>query len=306
MQGLVVKNTGNDIWVQFTEGKVQTCKIKGNFRIQGIKSTNPVVVGDIVEVDGNNQISDILPRKNHIARRPVNLSRRIHIIAANVDLALLVVTIKNPETSTVFIDRFIASAEAYGVPTILIFNKIDLLNDQETDKLNKLIDIYQAIGYKCIKAVATSRQGILDIETEIEGKIALLSGNSGVGKSTLINSLTGENRAKTAEISAYHQKGIHTTTFSEIYCLNNRSYLIDTPGIKGFGAVDMDKDEISHYFVEIFATGRACRYPNCRHIKEPDCAVLQAVNEGKISVSRYHSYLSMIEEVSGDDKYRGK
>ncbi|KGN77050.1 GTPase RsgA [Porphyromonadaceae bacterium COT-184 OH4590] len=306
MQGLVVKNTGSDIWVQFADGNVQTCKIRGNFRIQGIKSTNPVVVGDIVEVDSNNQISDILPRKNHIARRPVNLSRRIHIIAANIDVALLVVTIKNPETSTVFIDRFIASAEAYGVPTILIFNKIDLLNHQETAQLNELIDIYQSIGYKCIKAVATSRQGILDIETEIEGKITLLSGNSGVGKSTLINSLTGENRAKTAEISTYHQKGMHTTTFSEMYGLNNRSYLIDTPGIKGFGVVDMDKDEISHYFVEIFATGRACRYPNCRHIQEPDCAVLHAVDEGKISASRYHSYLSMIEEVSGDDKYRGK
>ncbi len=306
MQGLVIKNTGNDIWVQFADGSLKMCKIKGNFRIRGIKSTNPVVVGDRVEVDDNNFISEILPRRNQIARRPVNLSRQIHIIAANIDIAVLVATVKNPETSLVFIDRFIASAEAYGIKTILVFNKTDLLNNEHKLTLDSFVNLYESIGYVCIKAVATQNEGLDTLISQISGKIALLSGNSGVGKSTLINAISGENRAKTAEISAYHQKGMHTTTFSEIYCLPNNSYLIDTPGIKGFGIVDMDKNEISHYFVEIFATGKNCRYPDCRHIHEPECAVLSAVEGGKIAESRYLSYLSMMNEIDSDDKYRLK
>ena len=306
MNGLVVKNTGNDVWVRFADGQTKTCKVKGNFRIRSIRSTNPVVVGDIVEVDDNNQISDILPRKNHIARRPVNLSRQIHIIAANIDVALLVVTLGNPETSLIFIDRFIASAEAYSVETILVFNKVDILDKKDNDELQHIIELYEKIGYRCIKTIATQNTGLTEIKAAISGKIALLSGNSGVGKSTLINSILGYAGAKTAEISAYHHKGMHTTTFSEIYCLSDNTYIIDTPGIKGFGAVDMDEDEISHYFVEIFAKSKECRYPNCTHIHEPECAVRQAVVDGAIADSRYTSYLSMVEEVASNDKYRLK
>ena len=235
MNGLVVKNTGNDVWVRFADGQTKTCKVKGNFRIRSIRSTNPVVVGDIVELDGNNQISNILPRKNHIARRPVNLSRQIHIIAANIDVALLVVTLRNPETSLTFIDRFIASAEAYSVDTILVFNKLDILDKKDNDELQHIVELYEKIGYRCIKTIATQNIGLTEIKAAISGKIALLSGNSGVGKSTLINSILGYAGAKTAEISAYHHKGMHTTTFSEIYCLSDNTYIIDTPGIKGFG-----------------------------------------------------------------------
>ncbi len=304
MQGLVVKNTGNDVWVRFDDNSVKMCRLKGTFRLQGIKSTNPVVVGDKVEVDDNNQISDILQRKNHIARRPTNLSRQIHIIASNIDLAFLIVTIKQPETSTVFIDRFIASAEAYGIETVLIFNKFDLLDNYDREYANKLMIGYQSIGYKCISTIAKDSVGIDSLYNLIANKTVLLSGNSGVGKSTVINALTNKNIAKTAEISSYHKKGMHTTTFSEVYCLPNKAFVIDTPGIKGFGVVDMDKSEISHYFVEIFKHSKQCRFPNCIHIHEPNCNVLKAVEQGEISPLRYNSYISMIEEVSAESKYR--
>lgn len=304
MQGLVIKNTGSDIKVRFSDGFCRLCKLKGALRTKGFKSTNPVVVGDLIEVDENNQISRILPRKNHIARRPTNLSKQIHVIAANIDTALLVFTIKEPETSLVFIDRFLASAEAYRVNTILVINKIDLLGEQDKHVLAELVEKYAKIGYKSFMVSALDSSTLEEIRREIAGKVVLLSGNSGVGKSTLINALIGEQRAKTSQISAIHKKGMHTTTFSEIYELPQNTYIIDTPGIKGFGVVDMEKDEISHYFVEIFSCSKRCRYPNCTHIHEPDCAVLKAIERGEISHSRYNSYLSMIEEVSLESKYR--
>jgi len=304
MQGLVVKNTGNNLWVRFSDGNTEMCKVKGNFRIKGIKSTNPVVVGDRVEVDSSKFVVEITDRKNYIIRRPTNLSKQIHIIAANIDIALLIVSLKKPETSLVFIDRFIASAEAFDVPVVIIFNKIDLLSNNDKKKLDSFINIYQSINYKCIKCVATENIGIDEIKQTINGKVALLSGNSGVGKSTLINAIIGESKAATSNISAYHQKGMHTTTFSEIYCVDNKTYMIDTPGIKGFGIVKIDENEVSHFFREIFAEGKNCRFPNCTHTHEPDCAVIKAVENGTIAESRYKSYLSIIDELKNNSKYR--
>lgn len=304
MRGLVIKNTGSNISVKFPDGEERLCKLKGNLRTRGYRSTNPVVVGDWVHVDENDQISEIEERKNHIARRPTNLSRQIHVIAANIDIALLMVTLKEPETSLVFIDRFLASAQAYRVPTVLVFNKIDLLSPDEMAVVDEIIEKYQKIGYECQKISALEPDSIRELQEKISGKIVLLSGNSGVGKSTLINAMFGEERARTSEISRVHRKGTHTTTFSEIYELPASTYIIDTPGIKGFGVVDMERDEISHYFVEIFRESEKCRYANCMHLEEPECAVLAAIARGDIAQSRYYSYLSMIDEIDADSKYR--
>ena len=304
MQGLVIKNTGSDIKVKFEDSTTRLCKLKGTLRTKGFRSTNPVVVGDMVEVDENNQISKILPRRNHIARRPTNLSRQIHIIASNIDIALLVFTLKQPETSLVFIDRFLASAEAYRVPAILVVNKVDLLSKTELDELQNILKKYARIGYESLVISALDCNTLKELQEKIMGKVVLLSGNSGVGKSTLINALLGEYRAKTSEISSVHNKGMHTTTFSEIYELGNNTYIIDTPGIKGFGVVDMHKEEVSHYFIEIFRESKNCRYPNCTHLHEPDCAVIRALENGDIAESRYQSYLSMIEEITTESKYR--
>ncbi|MDR3327928.1 MAG: ribosome small subunit-dependent GTPase A [Prevotellaceae bacterium] len=303
MNGLVIKNTGNDCWVRASDGKTERCKVKGNFRIKGIKSTNPIAVGDWVTVDSSGFISEIFDRKNYIIRRSINLSKQVHIIAANVDLALLVVTVTQPETSTVFIDRFIASAETFFVPVVLIFNKIDLLDNKKLQKLEKLETYYEKIGYCCIRAVASQNIGIEEIKQKIDGKVALLSGNSGVGKSTIINSIAGSEVAKTSEISLYHQKGTHTTTFSEIFCAEKNTFIIDTPGIKGFGMVDIKENEVGHYFTEIFAQSKSCRFPDCTHRHEPDCAVLKAVEQGKIADWRYRSYISVIEDIK-ENKYR--
>ncbi|MDR2684497.1 MAG: ribosome small subunit-dependent GTPase A [Prevotellaceae bacterium] len=303
MTGLIIKNTGNDCWVRLHDGTVAKCKVRGNFRIKGIKSTNPVVVGDWVEIDGSGFITEIRDRKNYLIRRSANLSRQIHIIAANIDIALLVVTLKKPAVSTVFIDRFIASAEAFGVPVVLIFNKIDLLENEDFEYFDAFINLYQSIDYDCIKTSVIDNVGIKNVKKLIKGKTALLSGNSGVGKSTIINALLQNDVAKTAEISEYHQKGMHTTTFSEIFCIDNQTFIIDTPGIKGFGTVDMQENRVGHFFREIFAVSKHCQYADCMHINEPNCAVIQAINNKKIAQSRYQSYLSILEDVK-QKKYR--
>lgn len=307
MRGLVIKNTGSWYLVKTDEGNCVECKIKGNFRLKGIRSTNPVAVGDYVHIilnqEGTAFISEIEDRKNYIIRRASNLSKQSHIIAANLDQCMLIVTVNYPETSTIFIDRFLASAEAYRVPVKLIFNKIDTYNEEEKSYLEALIHLYTSIGYPCFKVSAKQQIGIEAINNELEGKITLLSGHSGVGKSTLINAILPDATAKTGEISSVHKKGMHTTTFSEMFELPQNGYLIDTPGIKGFGTFDMEEEEIGHYFPEIFRTSADCKYGNCTHRNEPGCAVRQAVENHYISESRYNSYLNMLEDKE-EGKYR--
>ncbi len=305
MKGLVIKNTGSWYQVKTDDGRFIECKIKGSFRLKGIKSTNPIAVGDRVDIDINAEgtalITNIEDRKNYIVRRSSNLSKQSHILGANLDQCLLVVTVNYPETSTTFIDRFLASAEAYRVPVKLIFNKIDAYNEDDLSYLDCLINLYTYIGYPCFKVSAKEGTGIQEVRDELKGRITLFSGHSGVGKSTLINALLPGVNVKTAEISSYHKKGMHTTTFSEMFPVDGGGYIIDTPGIKGFGTFDMEVEEISHYFPEIFKTSENCKYNNCTHIHEPGCAVLEAVKEHRISESRYNSYLSML-----DDKEEGK
>ena len=309
MRGLVIKNTGSWYQVKTDEGKLVDCKIKGNFRLKGIRSTNPIAVGDYVHIIVNNEgtafINEIEDRKNYIIRRASNLSKQSHILAANLDQCMLIITINYPETSTIFIDRFLATAEAYRVPVKLIFNKIDRYNEDETRYMDALIDLYTYIGYPCFKVSALNETGIEEIKQDLEGKVTLLSGNSGVGKSTLINAILPELSVKTGEISDYHNKGMHTTTFSEMFPVENGGYLIDTPGIKGFGTFDMEPEEVGHYFREIFQTSKECRFGNCTHTHEPGCAVLTALQEHHIAQSRYNSYLSMLED-KDEDKYRSK
>ena len=303
MTGFVIKTTGPDYTVRSTEGDF-VCKIKGNFRIKGIKATNPITVGDIVDFDpAQGYITELHDRRNYIVRKPTNLSKQLHIIAANIDLSLLVITIKNPETSTTFIVRFLTTAEAYHVPVTLIFNKTDLLTEEESEYLEALEYLYRNIGYNTIRTSAISGDGIEEIRKLLPGKFTLLSGNSGVGKSTILNKIIPEANARTANISESHHKGMHTTTFSEMYEVDSNSYLIDTPGIKGFGMFDMEKDEISHFFPEIFKIGQECKFNNCTHTHEPGCAVLKALDEHLISQSRYRSYLSIREDAT-ESKYR--
>lgn len=309
MNGLVIRNTGSWYTVKTDDGSLFDCKVKGSFRLKGIRSTNPVAVGDMVTItpgaDGQTALIDgIVDRRNYIIRRASNLSKQSHIIAANVDLAALVVTIAHPETSTTFIDRFLASAEAYRVPVLLIFNKTDLYDELERGQMEYLVALYRCIGYKCVTCSAEKGDGIDALRTELQGKTTLLSGNSGVGKSTLLNLLVPDADARTAEISAAHDAGMHTTTFSQMFFLPQGGALIDTPGIKGFGTFDMEREEVSHYFREIFMVSAECRFGNCTHTHEPGCAVLQAVAEGGIAESRFTSYLSMLED-KDEDKYRG-
>ncbi len=307
MKGLVVKNTGSWYTVRTDEGNEIESKIKGNFRLKGIRTTNPVAVGDRVEIDVNREgtafIKAIEERKNYIIRRASNLSKQAHIIAANVDLALLIVTVNYPTTTTIFIDRFLATAEAYRVPVKLVFNKIDRYDDDDTAYLQGLIQLYTTIGYPCAKLCAQTGEGLDDLRAELKGKITLLSGHSGVGKSTLINKLVPGIALRTGDISEYHNKGMHTTTFSEMVPLPDGGYLIDTPGIKGFGTIDMEVAEISHYFPEIFRISADCRFNNCTHRHEPGCAVLNAVENHFISESRYRSYLSILDDKE-ESKYR--
>ena len=310
MKGLVVKNTGSWYTVRTDDGQLLDCKIKGNFRLKGIRSTNPVAVGDRVSVvcqepTANSQqqtafITDIEDRRNYIIRKSINLSKQSHIIAANVDQALLIVTVANPQTSTTFIDRFLASAEAYGVPVVLVFNKTDLLDDDDRRYQEAMVNLYETVGYECRQISAETGEGVEELRPMLEGKITLLSGNSGVGKSTLINRLVPEANLRTAEISDAHNTGMHTTTFSEMIPLGS-GYLIDTPGIKGFGTFDMEPEEITSYFKDIFHFSKECRFSNCTHTHEPGCAVLKALEEHYIAESRYQSYLSML-----DDKDEGK
>ncbi len=355
MTGLVIRNTGSWYDVRTDDGQLFACKVKGNFRLRGIRSTNPVAVGDRVEIrpsEGDTAfITEIHDRRNYIIRRASNLSKQSHIIAANVDLACLVVTIAHPETSTTFIDRFVASAEAYRVPVALIFNKIDLYDEDERRYLEAVMSLYRYLDYPCFAVSAETGEGVDALVETLRGKISLFSGNSGVGKSTLLNRLVPDAQAKTGSLSEAHDQGQHTTTFSEMFDLpsdpsdtsssaSSSSFsstpldtplssasssetssssspssvpsstppsgaIIDTPGIRGFGTFDFEREEVSHYFREIFAIGQNCRFGNCTHTHEPGCAVLAALENHEIAESRYHSYLSMLDDEE-EGKYRAK
>lgn len=303
--GMVIKNTGSWYTVLTDGGSTVDCKIKGNFRLKGIRSTNPVAVGDRVEIIRNQEgiafITSICDRKNYIIRKSSNLSKQSHIIAANVDQAFLIVTVDYPQTSTTFIDRFLASAEAYNVPVTIIFNKVDLFQGDEERYLDMMVNLYETVGYTCLKVSAETEEGLQQLLPLLEGKITLFSGNSGVGKSTLLNKIVPGAELRTAEISDAHNTGMHTTTFSEMLSLGDGGWVIDTPGIKGFGTFNMEPEEICGYFKEIFRFSKDCRFSNCTHTHEPGCAVRQAVEDHYIAQSRYASYLSML-----DDKEEGK
>ena len=307
MKGFVIKNTGSWYSVKTDDGKVVECKIKGNFRLKGIRSTNPVAVGDHVEIalnqEGTAFITHIDERRNYIIRKSQNLSKQSHIIAANVDQAFLIVTVNHPQTSTTFIDRFLASAEAYSVPVVLVFNKRDILSDDERHYQQSMVHLYETIGYECREISAATGEGIEGLHKLLKGKITLLSGNSGVGKSTLINQILPEANLRTAEISDAHNTGMHTTTFSEMLELPGGGYIIDTPGIKGFGTFDMEPEELTSYFREIFHFSKDCKFSNCTHTHEPGCAVLKALEDHYIAQSRYQSYLGMLED-KDENKYR--
>ena len=307
MKGLVVKNTGSWYQVQAENGDLAECKMKGNLRLKEIRSTNPIAVGDFVTFsmnqDGTGLISEILDRKNYIVRRSSNLSKQSHILASNLDLVALIATVNYPVTSTIFIDRFLASAEAYSVPACIIFNKSDLYSAAENEHLDALKNLYEHLDYPVFVVSAINNTGLDEFTDFLKNKTTLISGNSGVGKSTLINVLAPSSLARVGVISSYHNKGMHTTTFSEMFELSNKGKVIDTPGIKGFGVVDMESDEISHYFKEIFEYSHKCKFSNCSHLHEPGCAVIQAIENKEISKSRYQSYLSMINDCDSG-KYR--
>jgi len=311
-KGLVIKSTGSWYSIEDEKGEIFECKIKGKFRIKGIKSTNPVAVGDHVEFtlqsvserDNTKKIgliTRIEERKNYIIRRSINLSKQSHIIASNIDQAVLVVTLNYPVTTTTFIDRFLASAEAYRIPVLIVFNKTDRYNPQQIRELKQLRKIYENIGYSCISTSAKTSFGLSELKEAIKNKTNVINGHSGVGKSTLINILQPGLNLKTKEISDSHKTGKHTTAYTELYKLSFGGYIIDTPGIKAFGMLEMEAWEISHYFVEIFKISENCQYNNCSHTHEPGCAVKNAVENGTVAKSRFISYLGLLE---ADDKYR--
>lgn len=307
MHGTVIKNTGFWYTVLTDDGREVDSKVKGNFRLKGIRSTNPVAVGDGVEIcvnaEGQALITAIDDRRNYIVRRSTNLSKQSHIIAANVDQAFLVVTVAHPETATTFIDRFLASAEAYSVPVVLVFNKTDLLSDEERRYQELMVRLYETVGYECRQVSAATGEGTDDLRNLLGDRVTLLSGNSGVGKSTLLNLLIPGAGARVADISDAHDTGMHTTTFSEMMPLPGGGWIIDTPGIKGFGSFDMEPEEIGSYFKEIFKFSKDCRFNNCTHTHEPGCAVRQAVEDHYIAESRYRSYISMLQD-KDENKYR--
>jgi ribosome biogenesis GTPase len=307
MKGLVIKNTGSSYTVRTEDERLMEAKLKGNFRLKDIQSTNPIAVGDRVLIEENPEgfsfIYEIEERENYIVRRSSNLSKQSHVIAANITQTILIVTVNYPITTTLFIDRFLATAEAYRIPTILFFNKTDRYDDNDKEYMQALIRLYETIGYPCYKISVLQNNNLSFIETLLKDKITLLSGHSGVGKSTLINRLVPEANRKIQEISEYHNKGVHTTTFSEMITIPGGGYLIDTPGIKGFGVFDMEGVEISHYFPEIFQFSHNCKFNNCSHRKEPSCAVIKAVENHYISESRYRSYLNILED-QNENKYR--
>jgi len=295
--GVVIRSTGSWYSVRVSKNEILEVRIKGKFRKMGIKTTNPLAVGDHVVFElhsnGDGVITEILPRSNYIIRKSVNLSKQAHIIASNIDQAIIIVTIAAPSTSTGFIDRFLITAEAYHIPVTIIFNKIDIYTKLETQKLNVLKDAYESIGYPCLSISALNNIGIREVEGLMKGKVTLLSGHSGVGKSTLVNTIDSSLDLKTASVSDSHNKGKHTTTFAEMFELSMGGFIIDTPGIKGFGLVDFDKNDLSHYFIDIRKFISDCKFNNCQHIKEPKCAVIKAVEDGKITKSRYNNYVAM-------------
>lgn len=307
LTGLVIKNTGYWYTVLTDDGATIDCKVKGNFRLKGIRSTNPIAVGDRVVIKKIDEatafITDIEDRRNYVIRKSSNLSKQSHIIAANVDVAMLIVTINYPETSTTFIDRFIASAEAYRIPVVLVFNKVDLLNEEELRYLDMMRALYDTVGYESVAVSAVTGSGMEELRAMLNGKITLFSGNSGVGKSTIINALIPGANLRTAEISDAHNQGMHTTTFSEMLPTPEGGWIIDTPGIRGFGTFDMEPEELTSYFKEIFHFSKDCRFSDCTHTHEPGCAVLKALEDHYIAASRYQSYLSMLED-KDEEKYR--
>tara|TARA_B100000900_G_C20569478_1_gene712611 strand:- start:13 stop:960 length:948 start_codon:yes stop_codon:yes gene_type:complete len=311
VKGVVLKSTGSWYQVRDLEShELFDCRIKGKFREAGIRSTNPLAVGDFVEFEfeekdeGQGIISSIENRKNYIVRKSVNLSKREHIIASNMDQALLVTTLAQPMTSTGFMDRFLATAEAYSIPTVIVFNKIDVYGEQETMELEYREAVYASIGYIVLKTSATEGQGLVELKNLLKGKTTLLSGHSGVGKSTLVNTIEPKLNLRTGEVSHSHGKGQHTTTFAEMHPLSIGGDIIDTPGIKGFGMVNMEKEEISHFFPELFALSKKCRFHNCMHVNEPQCAVKAALEENKIAPTRYESYLNQLNDYDEETHYR--
>ncbi|MBD0832878.1 ribosome small subunit-dependent GTPase A [Aestuariibaculum sediminum] len=307
MTGLVYKSTGSWYTVKTHSGETYDCRIKGKFRIKGIKSTNPIAVGDYVDFEletNNNQVSGVIhnihDRKNYIVRKSVNLSKQTHIIASNIDQVFLMITINNPPTLTSFIDRFLVTAEAYSVKTILLFNKIDTYDEETLDEVRYLAHVYRKIGYECIGVSAKTGKNVEKVKGLMQDKVSMFSGHSGVGKSTLVNAIEPGLNIKTKEISTLHSQGQHTTTFAEMFDLSFGGQIIDTPGIKGFGVVDMDKYEVGDYFPEIFNLKQDCKFNNCLHIKEPKCAVKAALDQDEIAFSRYRSYLQIVE---GDEEH---
>ncbi|MFG6686579.1 ribosome small subunit-dependent GTPase A [Mariniflexile sp. HNIBRBA6329] len=309
MTGLVYKSTGSWYTVKTELGETYECRIKGKFRIQGIKSTNPISVGDVVDFEletDNNQVSGVIynihDRTNYIVRKSVNLSKQTHIIASNIDQVFLMITINNPPTLTSFIDRFLVTANAYSIKTVLLFNKIDTYDEETLDEVRYLAHIYRNIGYECIGVSAVTGKNVDKVKALMHNKVSMFSGHSGVGKSTLVNTIEPTLNIKTKEISTLHSQGQHTTTFAEMFDLSFGGKIIDTPGIKGFGVVDMDKEEIGDYFPEIFKLKQDCKFNNCLHIQEPKCAVKKALDNDEIAFSRYRSYLQIVE--GEDEHYR--